>query len=668
MIIFTANGRCARCLTDEKITTGSVGIEVKFDLSTEFEGLAAIAVFEAAGVSADVVLTGDSCTVPAGVLETPFVPLRIGVYARDGGGSVVIPTVWAEAGTIRPGATPGTVDPTEPVPDWTAQVQKNATDALAKSEEAMETAEEALHKTDKALTDAERYAANAKRSAEAAAESSGEASISADAAWYHRTQAEAAAAEAAGSATTATGSAREAAGSAEEAAASAAEAQRIEAALEPLDGLPERVETLEEELGFALYPAWVTGSYTSYGYQNTPARKRTDKLPAGRYSAAINADYVLSAVEFVSDTRGVNIVKSESAGRYYFESDGEIILNTRRADNTSIAAMTDAEINAIWQLKGEPITDRVAELEEAVDGYGAAAQPAAGTDMVATRSIASGEYFAAGYGLYQATAAIASGETIVPGTNCTQTSSAAALNALRSGKQDQLTFDSTPTAGSSNPVTSGGVAAAVGDLEENYLELKSALSSDELLITDVLAIEHIDKEDVSLNAYLVYDNSGIIRYSLSQNYKTIYRQALNGADILALTGKNTTPALYGQPALAFYDSNLTVINGSVVEWSADTNYDYTYVKVPVNAEYFSFCGRITNDLPLNVSMFCSGSINDIHEDVNELKSSLSALETRLKSGDEEDADLHLGFYLDENGDLCQVDDEQGKGVIQTWAK
>ena len=36
---------------------------------------------------------------------------------------------------------------------------------------------------------------------------------------------------------------------------------------------------------------------------------------------------------------------------------------------------------------------------------------------------------------------------------------------------------------------------------------------------------------------------------------------------------------------------------------------------------------------------------------------LSDLNNALKSGAEEDAEYHLGFYLDENGDLCQVDDE-----------
>ena len=47
--------------------------------------------------------------------------------------------------------------------------------------------------------------------------------------------------------------------------------------------------------------------------------------------------------------------------------------------------------------------------------------------------------------------------------------------------------------------------------------------------------------------------------------------------------------------------------------------------------------------------------------LSDLSRHLSDLETRLKSGDEEDADLHLGFYLDENGDLCQVDEEVNNG-------
>ena len=40
---------------------------------------------------------------------------------------------------------------------------------------------------------------------------------------------------------------------------------------------------------------------------------------------------------------------------------------------------------------------------------------------------------------------------------------------------------------------------------------------------------------------------------------------------------------------------------------------------------------------------------------------LSDLKSALKSGDEEDAIYHLGFYLDENGDLCQVEEETNNG-------
>ena len=54
-------------------------------------------------------------------------------------------------------------------------------------------------------------------------------------------------------------------------------------------------------------------------------------------------------------------------------------------------------------------------------------------------------------------------------------------------------------------------------------------------------------------------------------------------------------------------------------------------------------------------------VSNIGDVASNLNRQLSDLETRLKSGDEEDAELHLGFYLDENGDLCQVDEEVNNG-------
>ena len=41
--------------------------------------------------------------------------------------------------------------------------------------------------------------------------------------------------------------------------------------------------------------------------------------------------------------------------------------------------------------------------------------------------------------------------------------------------------------------------------------------------------------------------------------------------------------------------------------------------------------------------------------ITTLESGLTDLETGLSSGDEDDAGLHLDFYIDTDGDLCQVD-------------
>ena len=40
-----------------------------------------------------------------------------------------------------------------------------------------------------------------------------------------------------------------------------------------------------------------------------------------------------------------------------------------------------------------------------------------------------------------------------------------ALEKIVAGKQDKLTFDSTPTAGSSNPVTSEGIKTAIDNID-----------------------------------------------------------------------------------------------------------------------------------------------------------------------------------------------------------
>lgn len=131
MIIVRANARNATYISDDLITSGSVGIPVTFNLSEDFDGLSCIAVFEGSGTARDVALMSDNtCVVPHEVVATAGGYLRIGIYANNSEGTIVIPTVWAGSKMILPGTTPSEVDPSEPTPSWAAQVQEMATEAL----------------------------------------------------------------------------------------------------------------------------------------------------------------------------------------------------------------------------------------------------------------------------------------------------------------------------------------------------------------------------------------------------------------------------------------------------------------------------------------------------------------------------------------------------------
>lgn len=134
MITVTANARNATCRSDDLLTSGSVGMLAQFILSEDFDGLSNIAVFQGSGQSFDVALVDNECVVPHEVLAVPGDYLKIGVYGRNSEGTIVIPTIWAGVQMIVPGTQPSGVDPAEPTPDWTAQVQEMATEALEAAE------------------------------------------------------------------------------------------------------------------------------------------------------------------------------------------------------------------------------------------------------------------------------------------------------------------------------------------------------------------------------------------------------------------------------------------------------------------------------------------------------------------------------------------------------
>ena len=131
MITFAANTRRATAVSDDAITTRSVGIPVTLDLSEHFDGLSVTLVCKAGEVSRDIaVFDLATLKVPVECLQVAGVPLMLGLYASNPAGTVVIPTIWASAGTIRQGTEPSGYDPIGPAPSWAAQVQQAAAEAV----------------------------------------------------------------------------------------------------------------------------------------------------------------------------------------------------------------------------------------------------------------------------------------------------------------------------------------------------------------------------------------------------------------------------------------------------------------------------------------------------------------------------------------------------------
>lgn len=111
----------AKACSDAPITSGSVGLEVHFNFSSDWDGLSRTVVFETSEYYKEIVEigSGDTAIVPENVMLQSGVKLYIGVYGTDNEGNIVVPTVYADCGEIKrgantePGGTP--VNPSQAV-------------------------------------------------------------------------------------------------------------------------------------------------------------------------------------------------------------------------------------------------------------------------------------------------------------------------------------------------------------------------------------------------------------------------------------------------------------------------------------------------------------------------------------------------------------------------
>lgn len=256
-----------------------------------------------------------------------------------------------------------------------------------------------------------------------------------------------------------------------------------------------------------------------------------------------------------------------------------------------------------------------AELYRAISSVTSSEE--ASTTAAAAHTV--GSYFWMGGVLYRATAAIAIGDTITAGTNCTAVTIAGELQTaagayvkpdggipktdLASGVQDSL-----DAADSAYQKPSGGIPAT---------DMASAVQTS------------LGKADTALQA--------------------ADKGAVNGVAGLDASGKvpsSQLPSYVDDVIEGYY------YNGAFYSDSAHTTV------IPAET------GKIYVDLASDKSYRYSGSayyrIDDITVDAALSDSSTNPVQNKaigetLKAGTEATADWHLGFYLDANGDLCQVE-------------
>lgn len=122
------SGTCAKTIYAIPITAGMIGGKVEI-LYTDpvWDGLKKTVVFQGSGVK-DVETQDQIVTIPAKVIAQDRVHLKVGVFGVNAESVLAIPTLWAELGTVQPGADPsGDPSTDDTLPVW-AQIESKIGD------------------------------------------------------------------------------------------------------------------------------------------------------------------------------------------------------------------------------------------------------------------------------------------------------------------------------------------------------------------------------------------------------------------------------------------------------------------------------------------------------------------------------------------------------------
>lgn len=438
----------------ETLTSGMVNAKIKFEFSSDWDGFSKTAIFVAGDVSKvvlDAYWDNGVCSIPQECLETSGEILMVGVYGADNANTVAVPTVWATVGKIRKGYEGFEDVSTGTLPIW-AQVQSSAAQSAQAAQDAQAAAETAQGKAEDAQTAAETAqtaAETAQTKAETAQEKAEAAQAKAETAQKGAENAQAAAASSASvaasyasTATTAASAANESAESAaeHEAGAQAAAATATAAITEAKSWAVGGTGTRDgEDTNNAKYWAHAAQGAAGGGVTSFNGRSGAVAPQAGDYTAdMVGADAAgaAAAVLEIDAARVSNNIMAE---------DGGCAINVENSAGLSVVQtlenITQAGVYTLYVQKGCPDNPELAEtLKSSLRGI---------CHITLTKDFNGAMY--AWIVLFDKY-----------GNMYTRYTSAS--ESTWYAQQNALTFDSTPTLNSTNPITSGGVATALEDL------------------------------------------------------------------------------------------------------------------------------------------------------------------------------------------------------------
>ena len=126
MIQITLRGNSGSCTRTDLLTSGMVGAQCEFIFDEAWDGLDKTAVFSSGTTQRDVLLGSSICTVPWEALQHSGYSLKVGVFGTNKDGTLVIPTVYVNCGTILEGANLSGTEGGTPTPALLEQIANTA--------------------------------------------------------------------------------------------------------------------------------------------------------------------------------------------------------------------------------------------------------------------------------------------------------------------------------------------------------------------------------------------------------------------------------------------------------------------------------------------------------------------------------------------------------------